>query len=262
MRYVDGQWVSEGKPNDIEENQTIKSIDDVFSFKRLTVDSCFIVGAPGSGKSVLAKYLVSQMETNWRIRCFDSSGEWDSCSLKWRFEASNKDLALPCFPNINLVYDLGDLYVDQMIVQIQDLIRREWELNYQLYKQGKERKQHVYVFEEAQDYFEPSILRSKKGREFKRLVCKGRNNLMRFVALTQKPQLVDCTLWELCGQILFGKFQRTDYIQNVLGDRAEETRDLSVGEWLYYCDGNIQKVKSENYKCEQTKVINRVLEGK
>lgn len=258
-----------GEPNDSEKNQTIKngetinslvkSIDEVFDFNRLTVDSAFVVGLPGCGKSMLAKHLVSKMPCDWRIRVIDSSSAWDTCSLKWKYECSPKDLALPCFPNISLVYDIGNLYVDQMIVQIQDLIRREWESNLRLYKDGKPRMQYLYVFEEAEDYLEPGILRSKKGREFKRLFCKGRNNRMRTLSLTQRPQLVDNSCWELGGQIIYGKFQRTDYIKNVLGDDAERTRDLEVGTWLYYCDGLVQQVNSKVFKGETLKVINGIM---
>lgn len=239
-------------------NCNVPDVLDVFDYKRFLDDGALVVGGKGTGKSTLAQLLVSRLNKEYRVRAIDVSQVWDASPLQWRYVAENFAF-LPTFPNLNVIYDLSRLYIDQMTELISNLIRREYEYNIKLSDSGKDKQQIIYVFEEAEIYLKPRLLRSNAGREFLRLVCVGRNNRMAYLAVSQKPQLIDNDLWELCGQMFFGRFQRTDFLRKVLGDYAGETKGLKVGNWLYSCDGVCRKVRSERFRGRETKVINEVI---
>ena len=84
-----------------------------------------------------------------------------------------------------------------------------------------------------------------------RLVSAGRNNRMVYFAVTVKPQLVSYEVYDLCGQFLFGRFNRPNFVmkQDILGKEwGARTRSLKVGEFIYQCGDKREVIKYPEYK--------------
>lgn len=206
----------------------------VFDYGRFMEDGAIVAGGKGSGKSTLCQSLVAGMSTRWLIRVFDLSRVWESSSISLSYEGNPRDVILPRFTEDSAVYDLSRLYVSQIQALVYNLLEREWQTQIRESQPAPK----VYVFEEGQIYFKPQTLRSKRAEEALRLITVGRNFACSYLAITQRPQTLDNTVWELCGQRYVGRIMRESQVmKDILGKQAKTLNTLERGQFIYNVDG-------------------------
>ncbi len=226
----------------------------LMDFNRFVEDGALIVGGKGTGKTNLTKLLVSLMPSSWEVKVFDISQAWTNDSpIPARWESNPP---LPRVQDASIVYDLGNAYPSQAREAMLDMIRREYECHL---------SQHVkpitiFVFEEGQMLFKPSSLRSRVNEEGLRLITVGRNQGFSYIVTSQRPQLLDTTVWELCGQRYIGRlFRPRPYFNSILGKDADRLPSLKRGEFLYQMDDRIKLVRPPLFEGNPTILLNRRL---
>jgi len=121
------------------------------------------------------------------------------------------------------------------------------------------RPEIVVVFEEAHTPFYNGSMRAKKSLETARMLTQGANFNIRFLAITQFPSMCDKLLIKLPQQRYMGRTSEPNdlkYLSGIIGRYVDELPYLQRGEFLYYYNGEISKVRIKPYG----ESINRNLE--
>ena len=227
------------------------SAEDVFSPSRFVEDGLLISGGKSCGKSTLARNLAASMPREWNIRVFDTTQVWNRSSIPYRWICKDSS-QLPRFETGDVVYDMSRLKVLEMRLLVDDLLAREFAIHV---REGGALT--VFVFEEGHLYFNPYQFRKNSAAETLRLVTTGRNFGFSYMVITQRNQLLDTSIWEICGQWFIGRIPRPlPYFSPILGKRyAEGLKMLNKGEFLYVEDGKIMFTKSRVFAEETSKRV-------
>lgn len=227
------------------------SAEAAFDLSRFVEDGLLISGGKSCGKSTLARNLVSILPAEWNIRVFDVSQVWNRSSIPYRW-VCNGASQLPRFETGDVVYDMSRLKVLETRLLVDDLLAREFAVHV---REGGALT--VFVFEEGHLYFNSYQLRKNSAAETLRLVTTGRNFGFTYMVITQRNQLLDTSMWEICGQWFLGRMARPlPYFSTVIGKRsAEGLKMLNKGEFLHVMDGRIEFTKARVFGMETTQRV-------
>jgi hypothetical protein len=170
------------------------------------VKGLFIVGGKGSGKTVMAKFLLKLAKERWTdkvdIMVFDPSlAWWHSAPLRFRKRVDGKTV-IGTLMESDTLYELGRLDEWQLKTVLGTVLGEEYKRRYNGYLEDSDflnlQPLHLPVLEEAQTLM--------KKRDMHKAVydwvCEGRNLKMGAILCTQRPAEVDTQIIERCNLLV------------------------------------------------------------
>jgi len=213
----------------------------------------FISGTSASGKSNLG-FIVSDMlmRKGVTVYAIDPSQAWQRSSIPNRIMIP-KPMKVEWRDPCSTVFDISRLNVLQQKIFVEGFCRTIFNAR----ANSEYRPKTFIFFEEAHLYFPEGCMRAKSYQEALRIVTVGRNFNVRFGLITQWCALIDKVVLRFPRQKWFGYTDEKNdvqYLQNFVGDKANELETLEVGEFLYDYGKVTKKVKVPLFK-EKVKVI-------
>jgi hypothetical protein len=212
----------------------------------------YVSGTTGSGKSDVGMYAVDAIKEAYPqtiFITFDPSQDWQTRSSIARIQTL-ESAYINSILEQSLIYDISMLSVRQCAEAVErfNKILMRQQAEQQAEQQAK--KQYFIVFEESQMYFPEGCMRSKRYENTVRMMTQGRNFKVRFMCITQFASLIDKNAMRYMKQRYFGFTDEPNdlsYIKRIIGNEAEELRELNAGELLYWHRGKVSRVNIEPF---------------
>lgn len=229
-------------PSDVEE----KPKPFEFNIEEGERTGTIVVGGKGTGKSNLAKLLVDQyMRHGNVVKVFDVSKTWLKSSIPQYIEVvPNATYDISLYQSV--VFDLSKLYPRQVKAFINLIIASEFQL--QVNTPEHKRKWIIYVFEDSAVGLPRNRLTSKQSEELLRLMSVGRNYSLGYLAIIQRPSLLDVSVFELAFQRYISRLDGENdkrkiraYIEKEYVDMLDS---LKIGDFLYDIGDKTKKIST------------------
>jgi DNA helicase HerA-like ATPase len=257
--YVD-QFEPLEKPQYIGNPIHVDTLSEQFKPQPFNVDvselmrtGVFVTGTRQSGKTVLAKHIVTRLlSENIIVYVVDPTQAWNDIG----------------FPVVSISQPEGKQVIGWLerstlfdVSQLSPI----WQQKFiELFSQAilsvaiQRGKQHfprtVVVFEEAHTPLPNFILNSKNFTETKRLITQGANFNVSFIAITQFSSMVDKLPVKAAQQRYFGKTSEPNdikYLKAYLGENVKQLPSLPVGQFLYVHSGRLARMQTTRYQATQ-----------
>lgn len=213
--------------------------------------TCFISGSRGVGKSDIAMRIAQELQNeDIIVVAFDPSTDWVKRSSIEQYFTVKPYSDLP-IPETSTIFDISRLTPNQTQRSVEQFCKKLFE-----FQLGNSMKRFYVIFEEAQIYFPLSALSSKGTQNTMRLLTVGRNFNVSMCAISQFPALVSKELIKNAQQVWIGccvEPNTIKYWRGVIDKYSEKLRQLSNGQFVYYCRNKISLTEIEPYESEVRK---------
>lgn len=231
----------------LKKTESVENLADFqFDIKEAMQTTCFISGSRGVGKSDIAMRIAQELQNDGIIIItFDPSCDWLKRSSIEQYFTVKPFSNLP-IPACSTIFDLSRLTPIEMRQCVEGFSKKLFDCQV-----DNSEKNFYLVFEEAQIYFPLSALSSKNTQNTMRLLTVGRNFDVSLAAISQFPALVSKELVKHSQQIWIGCCAEPNtlkYWHGLIGKYSEKLRQLSNGEFIYYCRNKIGKIQIEPFE--------------
>ncbi len=199
-----------------------------------------VCGQTGSGKSLLAKGIVSVIQPEFAIHVFDSAGVWRNSPLENRIVLESGEVNF-CYFTDSTVIDMSRLRIDDQKALLERYSEWIWDMRIR----SPPDKPLLIVLEESQNYI--ANLRSKLAQNLFRLLMSGRNlgtqnpdgstNGVRVLMISPRLNNISAECRFLANQQYIGLANETNVLSKVKSlfgkDVAHTVQGLKVGEFIY-----------------------------
>jgi hypothetical protein len=233
-------------------NENLEAVVDFqFDGAEAMRTTSFISGSRGVGKSDIAMQIAEHLQNEGIIIiAFDPSCDWLKRSNIEKYITVKPYSDLP-IPKTSTIFDISRLTPNQAQRSVEQFCKTLFD-----FQVDNSAKRFYIIFEESQIYFPLSALSSKNTQNTMRLLCVGRNFGVSMCAISQFPALVSKELIKHSQQVWIGCCAEPNtlkYWHGLIGKYSEKLKQLSNGQFVYYCRNTIGLTEIEPYECENTK---------
>ena len=254
LSYVEGMANELGfelkKTNPSELAKQTRHSEFEIDVKELLRSGCIIIGGKGTAKSNLAMTITDMlMRIGVTVKVFDISKAWQRSSVPCVVEITN-NIRMDINLYQSIVFDLCKLTPNDAKRFITLVLAKEWNMQTSLTEE--QRKPIVFVFEECQLLTPNGSLRSNEAQQVLRLMSTGRNFELGYLAISQRPTLVDPTVFELSFIRYFSRcdgFNDLKRIAEYIGsEKARQLQKLRLGEFMYDRGIETKLIKTQEFR--------------
>lgn len=150
------------------------------------------------------------------------------------------------------MFDLCKLTPNDVKRFINLILAKEWDIQTSLTED--QRKPIVFVFEECQLLTPNGSLRSNEAQQVLRLMSTGRNFALGYVAISQRPTLVDPTVFELSFIRYFSRCDGYNDLKRIgeyIGsEKAKQLQKLRLGEFFLDVGTETKWITTKEFKAK------------